>query len=153
MEQKQRGTDNSPTYVTIVYISVAHSWVGERLVGTGVAYIGSKARSLWSVIFHRPLLLTIMPVEPIINLVRTAKKVNLIFVCPCIIIDSHSTTNKMLLLSQIIYLFKTLYIFRTVFPFIIRSSKLRIQQRYMSNSCCYLLLSGMRWNEVPSHPL
>jgi hypothetical protein len=151
MEQKQRGTDDSPTYVTIVYISVAHSWVGEGR--TGVAYIGSKARSLWSVIFHRALLLTIMPVEPIVNPVRTAKKINLIFVCPCIIIYSHSTTNKMLLLSQIIYLFKTLYIFRTVVPFIIRSSKLRIQQRYMSNSCCYLLLSGMRWNEVPSHPL
>ena len=35
---------------------------------------------------------------------------------------------------------------------IIRSSKPRIQQRYMSNSCCYLLLSGMRWNSVPSDP-
>jgi hypothetical protein len=33
-----------------------------------------------------------------------------------------------------------LYMFRTVFPSIIRSSKLRIQQRYTSNSCCYLLL-------------
>jgi len=48
------------------------------------------------------------------------------------------------LLSQIIYSSKTLYMFRTVLPFIIRSSKLRIQQRYMSNSCCYLLLSAMR---------
>ena len=57
---------------------------------------------------------------------------------------SCSTTNKMHLLSQIIYSCKTLYMFRTVFPSIIRSSKLRIQQRYMSNSCCYLLLSGMR---------
>ena len=50
---------------------------------------------------------------------------------------SCSTTNKMHLLSQIIYSCKTLYMFRTVFPSIIRSSKLRIQQRYMSNSCCY----------------
>jgi len=48
------------------------------------------------------------------------------------------------LLSQIIYSCKTFYMFRTVFPSIIRSSKLRVQQRYMSNSCCYLLLSGMR---------
>jgi len=24
--------------------------------------------------------------------------------------------------------------------------------RRMSNSCCYLLLSGIRWNAVPSHP-
>jgi len=36
------------------------------------------------------------------------------------------------LLSQIIYSCKTLYMFRAVFPSIIRSSKLRIQQRYMS---------------------
>ena len=50
------------------------------------------------------------------------------------------------LLSKIIYYCTTLYMYRTVFPSIIRSSKLRIQQRYMSNSCCYLLLSGMRWN-------
>jgi len=40
------------------------------------------------------------------------------------------------LLSQIIYSCKTLYMFRTVFPSIIRSSKLRIQQWYMSN-CNY----------------
>jgi len=32
--------------------------------------------------------------------------------------------------------------FRTVFLSIIRSSKLRIQQRYMPNSCCYLLASS-----------
>jgi len=61
---------------------------------------------------------------------------NLIFIDPCIVIYSYSTTNKMHLLSQIIYSCKSLYMFRTVFPFIIRSSKLRIQQRYMSNSCC-----------------
>jgi hypothetical protein len=41
------------------------------------------------------------------------------------------------LLSQIIYCSKTLYMFRTVLPSIIRSSKLRIQQQCMSNSCCY----------------
>jgi hypothetical protein len=61
-----------------------------------------------------------------------------------------STTNKMHLLSQIIYSCKTLYIFRTVFLSIIRSSKPRIQQRYMSTSCCNLLLSGMRWNAAGS---
>ena len=48
--------------------------------------------------------------------------------------------------TQIIYFCKTLYMFWTVFPSIIRSWKLRIQQRYMSNRCCYLLLPGMRWN-------
>jgi hypothetical protein len=70
----------------------------------------------------------------------------LIFIGPRTVIYCYSTTNKMQhLLSQIVYSCKTLYVFRTVFPSIIRSSKLRIQQRYMSNSCCYLLL----W--VPSH--
>ena len=71
---------------------------------------------------------------------------DLMSIGPCIVIYSYSTTNKMHLLSQIIYSCKTLYMFRTVFPSIINSSKLRIQQRYMSNSCCYLLLSGMTWN-------
>jgi hypothetical protein len=81
-------------------------------------------------------------------------RVFLIFIGPCIVIYSYtrSTTNKMHMSSQIIYSCKTLYMFRTVFPSIIRSSKLHIQQRYMSNSCCYLLLSGMRWNAVPSQP-
>jgi len=59
---------------------------------------------------------------------------------------SYSTTNNMHLLPQIIYSCKTFYMFRTVFPSIIRSSKLRKQQRYKSNRSCYLLISGMRWN-------
>jgi hypothetical protein len=67
---------------------------------------------------------------------------------PCVVIYSYSTTNNMHLLSHIIYSCKTLYMFRMVFPSIIRSSILRIQQWYMSNSCCYLLLSGMRWNSM-----
>jgi len=61
------------------------------------------------------------------------------FIGACILIHSHSTTNKKHLLSQIIYTYKMLYMFRTVFPSIIRSSKLCIQQWYMSKSCCYLL--------------
>jgi hypothetical protein len=66
---------------------------------------------------------------------------NLIFVGPCIIIYSYSTTNKMHLLPQIIYSCKMLCMFQTVFLSIIRSSKLCIQERYMSNSCCCLLPS------------
>ena len=50
----------------------------------------------------------------------------LIFIGLCIVIYLSSTTNKMHLLSQIIYSCKTLYIFQTVFPSIIRSSKLRL---------------------------
>jgi len=68
--------------------------------------------------------------------------VSLTFIGQCIVIYSYSTTNKMNLLSQIIYSCKTLYMFWTVFPFIIRSSKLRIQQRYMSN---ILLLYTQFW--------
>jgi hypothetical protein len=41
---------------------------------------------------------------------------------------SYSTSNKMHLLSQIIFSCKTLYMFQTVFPPIIRSTKLPIQQ-------------------------
>ena len=62
---------------------------------------------------------------------------------------SYSTTNKMYLLSQIIYSCKTLYMFRTVFPSIIRSSKLRIQQRYTSNSCCYRGWDGTQFHLLP----
>jgi hypothetical protein len=76
--------------------------------------------------------------------------VNFIFIGLCIVLYSYSTTNKLYLLSQIIYSCKTLYMFLMVFPSIIRSSKLHIQQRYMSNSWCYLLLSGIRWSFISS---
>jgi len=59
---------------------------------------------------------------------------------------SYSTTNKMHLLSQIIYSSKTVYMFRTVFPSIIRSSKLRIQQRYASNICCQQQVAADVWH-------
>jgi hypothetical protein len=68
------------------------------------------------------------------------------FIGPCIVIYSYSTINKKHLLPQIVYSCKTLYMFWTVFSSIIRSTKLHIQKRCMLNSCCYLLLSGMRWN-------
>jgi len=58
---------------------------------------------------------------------------------------SYSTTNKMRLLCQIIYSCTTLYMFRSFRPSS-AAQKLHIQQRYMSNSCCYLLLSVMRCN-------
>ena len=92
--------------------------------------------------------------EKLLQNLHSVTRVFLIFIGPCIVMYSYipSTTHKMHLLSQIIYSCKTVYMFWAVFPSIIRSSKLRIQQRYLSNSCCYLLLSGMRWNAVPSHP-
>jgi len=75
----------------------------------------------------------------------TLSSLLIFFIGPCIVIYSYAT-NKMHPLPQIIYSCKMLYMFRTVFPSVIRSSKLRIQQRYMSNGRCYLLLTGMRWN-------
>jgi len=80
------------------------------------------------------------------SLILSTTPANLIFIGPCIVIYSYSTTNNMHLLSQIIYLCKSLYMFRTFFPSIIRSSKLRIQQRYMSNSCCYRGWYGTPWS-------
>jgi len=62
---------------------------------------------------------------------------------------TYSTTNKMHLLSQIIYSCRILYMFRAVFPSIIRSSKLCIQQRYMSNSCCYRGWGGTELHLIP----
>ena len=65
---------------------------------------------------------------------------------------SYSTTNKMHLLSQIMYYCKTLYMFRTVFPSISRSSKLRIQQLFDIYRCCIrsfklLMMDGKTvWN-------
>jgi hypothetical protein len=62
---------------------------------------------------------------------------------------SYSTTNKMHLLPQIIYSRKTHCMFRTVFPSIIRSSKLHVQQRCMSNSCCYQGWDGTEFHLIP----
>jgi hypothetical protein len=71
---------------------------------------------------------------------------DLIFTGLWIVMYSYSITKKMHLLSQIIYSCKTRYVFQTVFPSIIRSSKLRIQQRYMSKSCCYRGWDGTTLN-------
>jgi len=57
------------------------------------------------------------------------------------------------LLFQIIYSCKMLYMFWTVFPSVIRSSKLHIQQWYMSNSCCYRGWDGTDdgWKDRPKY--
>jgi hypothetical protein len=52
------------------------------------------------------------------------------------------------LLSQIIYSCKTLYVFRTVFPSIIRSSRLRIQQQVYVKQ---LLLPAAIGDEMELH--
>jgi len=66
----------------------------------------------------------------------------LIFISPCIVIYSYSTTKKIHLFSQIIYFCKTLYMFRSFRP----SSGVQnfLYSNGMSpNSCCYLLLNKM----------
>jgi hypothetical protein len=89
------------------------------------------------------LMLLLSPSTNLLQLyLKTCHDRFLIFIGPCIVLYSSSATNKMHLLSQNIYSCKILYVFRTVFPSIIRSSKLRIQQRCMSKSCCYLLLAA-----------
>jgi len=100
----------------------------------------------WHPIYH---LLSLLGAHQILHVSRIrVKKVHAVIynwlwdlkICSILVLGSYSTTKKMPLLSQIIYSCKTLYMFRTVFPSINRSSKLRIQQRYKSNRCCYLLL-------------
>jgi hypothetical protein len=59
-------------------------------------------------------------------------------------------TNAMF--SRSIYFYKLLYMIQAVPPPIVMSTKLYIQRQVLSNQYCYLLLSWMRWNCVPSHP-
>ena len=53
----------------------------------------------------------------------------LTFMGPCIVIDHYSKTNQMHQCIKFILFGMTLYMFRTVFPSIIRSSRLYIQQQ------------------------
>jgi len=82
--------------------------------------------------------------------------INLIFIGPCIVMFSYSTTNKMHLLSQIIYSCKTLYMFRSFRPSsgaqncvsgwdLIRESS-RYQQLFDRYHCCIRsVLCKIRW--------
>ena len=54
--------------------------------------------------------------------------------------------------SQIIYSCKTLYMFRTVFPSIISSSKLHIQQQAYVKQLLLPAASGDKMERVPSRP-
>jgi hypothetical protein len=60
---------------------------------------------------------------------HTLHFVNPTFTGPCILIHCYSKTNQMHLFLTFIYFSITLYMFRAVFPSIIRSSKLYIQQQ------------------------
>jgi hypothetical protein len=87
---------------------------------------------------------------------KQRRDTHFIFIGPCIAIYSYGTTNKIHLLSQIIYSCKTLYMFRTVFPSIIRSSKLQFHLIPDNSRCLaytvvvYGILSSWWWMERPS---
>jgi hypothetical protein len=73
-------------------------------------------------------------------------------VWPCIAIISLKCNQQDATFSGSIYFYKLLYMFQAVSLPIIRSTKLYIQRQVLSNQYWCLLLSCMRWNEVPSHP-
>jgi len=64
---------------------------------------------------------------------------------------SYTTTNKMHLLSQIIYSCKTLYMFQTVFPSIIFPSTCCYSSSCLTyTTAVYAVLSSWWWTERPS---
>jgi hypothetical protein len=60
---------------------------------------------------------------------QTSKNTFLMFIGPCIVIYFYSETNQMHQCIKLFYFGMTLYMFRSVFPSIIRSSRLYIQQQ------------------------
>ena len=97
---------------------------------------GPGIESRWGEVFHTPSRPALGLIQPLVQWLLA----NLIFIGPCIVIYSYSTTNKMHLLSQIIYSCKTLYMFRTVFPSIIRSSNCVYSNgicQTAAATCCY----------------
>ena len=76
---------------------------------------------------------------------------------PCIVIYFHSKINQMHQCLKFIYFYVTLYMFRTVFPSIVRSSRLYIQQQAYVNQILLLLavysreLLMMDGKTVPKH--
>jgi hypothetical protein len=56
-------------------------------------------------------------------------RMDLTFESPCIVIHFFSKTNQMHQFLKFVYFWLTLYMFRTVFPSVIRSSRLYLQQQ------------------------
>ena len=75
------------------------------------------------------------------------------FIYPCITSITLKYNQQDATFSRSIYFNKLLCMFQAVSPPIIRSTKLYIQRQVLSNQYCCLLLSWIRWNSVPSHPV
>jgi len=71
---------------------------------------------------------------------------SLTLIGPCIVIYSYSTTNKMQLFLKSFILVKCSTCFGRSFRPSSGAQNWVYSNQYMSNSCCYLLRSGTRWN-------
>jgi hypothetical protein len=70
----------------------------------------------------------------------------LTFIAPCIVIYSCSKTNKMHLFLKLFILVKHSTSFGRSFRPSPGAQDCTYSNRHMSNSCCYLLLAGTKWN-------
>jgi len=68
------------------------------------------------------------------------------FIGPCIVIYSYSTTNKTHLFLKLFILVKRSSCFGRSFRPSSGAQNCTYSNRHMSNTCCYLLLAGTRWN-------
>jgi len=72
---------------------------------------------------------------------------HLIFIGPCMVIYSYSTTNRLYLLSGIIYSCKTLCMFRTVLPSISSPTAAGSSSSLTYIVAVYAVLSSWWWTE------
>jgi len=68
------------------------------------------------------------------------------------LVYSYSTTNKMHLFLKLFIRVKRSTCFGRSFRPSSRAQNCTYGNRHMSNSCCYLLLAGTKWNWVPFCP-
>ena len=78
--------------------------------------------------------------------VAQAQALYLTFIVPCIVVYSYSTTNKIDPFLKLFILVKRSTCFARSLPPSTGAQDCTHSNRHMSNSCCYLLLTGTRWN-------
>jgi len=74
----------------------------------------------------------------------------LTFIGPCIVIYSCSNTKNIHLFLELFILVKQSTCFGRSFRPSSGAQDCSYSNRHMLNSCCYLLLAGMRWNSMSS---